>query len=302
MNRKSNGRTTADTKTTTAKAVRKLKPIYIYDHLPDVLCGYPAFAFLALAGLSVPKVQETLHLSLSQHTLFWLGAVIVIGWFIAFRYNLPKTRFWLVFGLVGTFVGIPVILELTTGHIAPFAWLGRQLGSLAPEVNTGGWLVGSIVFSIAWICSLIWSRTHLQVRLDESGLTIKRLGGRGERFDLIGLKTEDEPIDYLESFVAGIGTLSLKTRMNKPIFTMKRVVGLYRSPLTPWRKGKLARIEEMLSFQGKVLSIDPNERTELAEAADDMDDDTFLEDERDIDAVAVGDSSEVESIDSPDID
>ena len=83
---------------------------------------------------------------------------------------------------------------------------------------------------------------------------------------------------------------------------MKRVVGLYRSPLTPWRKGKLARIEEMLSFQGKVLSIDPSERTELAEAADNMDDDTFLEEDRDIDAVAVGDSSEIETIDSPDID
>ena len=83
---------------------------------------------------------------------------------------------------------------------------------------------------------------------------------------------------------------------------MKRVVGLYRSPLTPWRKGKLARIEEMLSFQGKVLSIDPGERTELAEAADDMDDETFLEDERDIDAVVVGEASSVESVDSPDID
>ena len=142
----------------------------------------------------------------------------------------------------------------------------------------------------------------MQVRLDESGLTIKRLGGRGERFDLIGLKTEDEPIDYLESFIAGIGSLSLKTRMNKPIFTMKRVVGLYRSPLTPWRKGKLARIEEMLSFQGKVLSVDANDRTELAEASDEIDDESFMEEDRDIDAIAVGELSEVETVDSPDID
>ena len=259
-------------------------------------------AFLCLAGLSVPQVQETMHVSLSQHTIFWIGVVVVLAWFIAFRYNLPKTRFWLVFGLVGTFVGIPVILELTN-HIAPFAWLGRQLGSLAPEISTGGWLVGAIVFGIAWVCSLVWSRTHLQVRLDESGLTIKRLGGRGERFDLIGLKTEDEPIDYLESFIAGIGTLSLKTRMNKPIFTMKRVIGLYRSPLTPWRKGKLARIEEMLSFQGKVLTIDPNERTELAEAADSMgDDEAFSNDDVEVDAVAIGEASDVETIDTPDID
>lgn len=284
------------------QTVRKLKPIYIYDHLPDILCGYPTVAFLALAGLSLPVVQETLHLTLSQHTIFWIGLVVTLAWFVAFRYNLPKTRFWLVFGLVGTFVGIPVILELT-GHIAPFAWLGRQLGSLAPEVSTGVWLVGALAFGIAWVCSLVWSRTHLQVRLDESGLTIKRLGGRGERFDLIGLKTEDEPIDYLESFVAGIGTLSLKTRMNKPIFTMKRVVGLYRSPLTPWKKGKLARIEEMLSYQGKVLSIDSNERAELAEATDNLgEDEVFSSEDREVDAVVVGESSSVETIDSPDID
>lgn len=282
--------------------VRKLKPIYIYDHLPDILCGYPMVAFLALSALSISQVQDRLHIGLSEHTLFWIGAVVVVAWFIAFRYNLPKSRFWLVFGLLGTFVGIPVILEITTGRIAPFAWLGQQLGSLAPAVNTGGWLVGALVFGIAWICSLIWSRTHLQVRLDESGLTIKRLGGRGERFDLIGLKTEDEPIDYLESFIAGIGTLSLKTRMNKPIFTMKRVVGLYRSPLTPWRKGKLARIEEMLSFQGKVLSIDADERAELAEAADDdMDDDAIFEEDRDIDTMVVSDGSP-ESAEASDIE
>lgn len=285
----------------TTGRVRKLKPIYIYDHLPDILCGYPMVAFLILAAASVPEVQQLFRVSVSPDMLFWTGLSVVVAWFIAFRYNLPKTRFWLVFGLLGTFVGIPLILELT-GYIAPFQWLGRQLGSLAPQVSTGAWLAGSLVFGIAWACSLLWSRTHLQVRLDESGLTIKRLGGRGERFDLIGLKTEDEPIDYLESFIAGIGTLSLKTRMNKPIFTMKRVMGLYRSPLTPWRKGKLARIEEMLSFQGKVLSVDPAERAELAEAADSIEDEALFEDDRDeIDAVMHEDVAAIESIDSPDI-
>ena len=288
-------------KQTQSARIRKLKPIYIYDHLPDILCGYPMAAFLMLAGLSMPEVQQALRISPSQDMLFWIGTVVVIAWFIAFRYNLPKTRFWLVFGLLGTFVGIPVILEIT-GYISPFQWLGHQLGSLAPQVSTGVWLVGALIFGIAWLCSLVWSRTHLQVRLDESGLTIKRLGGRGERFDLIGLKTEDEPIDYLESFIAGIGTLSLKTRMNKPIFTMKRVMGLYRSPLTPWRKGKLARIEEMLSYQGKVLSVDPSERADLADAMDD--DGDFGDDhhEYEVDAVAVGDHSEIETIDTPDID
>lgn len=266
-----------------SKAVGRLKPIYLHDHLPDILCGYPMMAFLGLAALSTSKVQQTLGISLSGDAIFWIGFVVAIAWFIAYRYNLPKTRFWLVFGLMGTFVGIPVILELT-GKIAPFAWLGRQLGALAPQVNTGGWLAAAMAFGIAWICALVWSRTHLSVRLDESGLTIKRLGGRGERFDLIGLKTEDEPLDYLESFVAGIGSLSLKTRMNKPIFSMKRVIGLYWSPFAPWRKGKLARIEEMLSYQGKVLAVDVEQRNELAEAADadgELDEDSFSDDDHD---------------------
>ena len=278
-----------------------LKPIYIYDHLPDILCGYPALVFLMLAALSMTSVQESLNLRLSQDSIFWIGLVVLLAWFIAFRYNLPKSRFWLVFGLIGTFVGIPVILELT-GYIAPFAWLGRQLGSLAPQASTGAWLLGAIVFGIGWLCSLVWSRTHLRVKLDESGLTIKRLGGRGERFDLIGLKTEDEPIDYLESFVAGIGSLSLKTRMNKPIFTMKRVVGLYWSPLVPWRKGTLTRIEEMLSYQGKVVAVDAADRAELAEAADSLEDDAELfQEETDQFDASASEVAEVETAQTPDI-
>ena len=64
------------------------------------------------------------------------------------------------------------------------------------------------------------------------------------------LKTENEPLDYLELFLAGVGSLSLKTRMNKPIFTMKRVMGLYRVPWFPFFRGKLSRIEEMLTRLG----------------------------------------------------
>lgn len=69
---------------------RKLKPIYIYDHLPDILCGYPALACLALVGLSLPVVQRIRHIVLSAHTLFWIGLVVVLAWFTAFRYNRPK--------------------------------------------------------------------------------------------------------------------------------------------------------------------------------------------------------------------
>ena len=56
--------------------------------------------------------------------------------------------------------------------------------------------------------------------------------------------------------------------MNKPIFEMKRVIGLYRTPWFPFFKGKLARIEEMLSYQGKVVSVDRDEKLDAAEMAD----------------------------------
>jgi hypothetical protein len=56
--------------------------------------------------------------------------------------------------------------------------------------------------------------------------------------------------------------------MNKPIFTMKRVVGLYRTPWFPFYKGKLARIDEMLSFQGKVVSVDRGDQLDAAEMID----------------------------------
>lgn len=210
---------------------------------------------------------------INPHILFWIGLGVMIVWYVAFRFNLPKSKFWMMFGLLGTFVGIPVVLEIT-GYITPFTWTADVMGRLMPEVNAGAWLTLSLVFFIIWLGNFIWSRTHLRVRIDESGLTVNRLGGKGERFELIGLKTENEPLDYLELFLAGVGSLSLKTRMNKPIFTMKRVVGLYRVPLMPFLGNKLARIEEMLSYQGKVVSVDKQEAAEMADAEADGGDET----------------------------
>lgn len=201
----------------------------------------------------------------NPHILFWIGLGVMIVWYVAFRFNLPKSKFWMMFGLLGTFVGIPVVFEVT-GYIRPFTWTAEALGRLMPEVNSGAWFTLSIVFFIIWLGNFIWSRTHLRVRIDESGLTVNRLGGKGERFELIGLKTENEPLDYLELFLAGVGSLSLKTRMNKPIFTMKRVIGLYRVPFMPFLGNKLAKIEEMLSYQGKVVSVDRQEAAEMADA------------------------------------
>ena len=296
-----------------ASPTSSLKPIVLYDHLPGILAGYPAVLFALLAIVSVfsysideglvKKIDEvkaeyvqaetadasTVELLVedsgyelanaqlplfNSHMLFWVGLSIMLVWYVAFRFNLPKSKFILMAALLGCFIGIPVILELT-GFFKIFSWLGVALGSLEPSVNTGAWIVMSLVFFIIWISNYVYSLTHLKVQIDESGLTINRMGGKGERFELIGLKTENEPLDYLELFLAGVGSLTLKTRMGKPIFTMKRVMGLYRTPWFPFYKGKLARIEEMLSYQGKVVSID---RGDVAEMAD-VDHDDILDGE-----------------------
>lgn len=263
-----------------SQSVERLKPITLYDHLPGILAGYPAllFAFMALLSYFGTSADGGEGDWLDKHMMFWIGMSIMIVWYVAFRFNLPKSRFWMLFGLLGTFIGIPVVLELS-GIIHPFTWTGSFLGRLAPEVNTGAWLVMALVFGIIWLGNFIWSRTHLKVQIDESGLTVNRMGGKGERFELIGLKTENEPLDYLELFLCGVGSLTLKTRMNKPIFKMSRVIGLYRTPWFPFFQSKLSRIEEMLSYQGKVISVDKQERLDMAEASDAADDDDIYDDD-----------------------
>lgn len=260
--------------------VNALKPILLYDHLPGILAGYPAVLF-ALLGISSYFIGLGEERAPYRHMIFWIGLAIMLLWYVAFRFNLPKSKFMLIFGLLGTFVGIPVVLEVT-GYIKPFSAVGGWLGRLAPEANAGAWFAMAIVFFLIWLGNFIYSRTHLRVRIDESGLTVNRLGGKGERFELIGLKTENEPLDYLELFLAGVGSLSLKTRMNKPIFEMKRVIGLYRTPWFPFFKSKLARIEEMLSYQGKVVSVEAQDAADIAEQMDtEAEDDDILSGEDD---------------------
>lgn len=264
-----------------AQPREKLKPVVLYDHLPGILAGYPALLF---AGMAVLSWLDSRNLesgaSPFSHMMFWIGLSIMIVWYVAFRFNLPKSKFWMMFGLLGTFIGIPVVLELTD-IFSPFTLIGGWLGNLAPAVNTGAWIVMSLTFGVIWLGNFIWSRTHLKVTIDESGLTVNRLGGKGERFELIGLKTENEPLDYLELFLCGVGSLALKTRMNKPIFRMDRVIGLYRTPWFPFFKSKLSRVEEMLSYQGKVSVNNRNDRVDAAEAADasESDDDEIYDDE-----------------------
>ena len=315
-----------------ASTTSSLKPIILYDHLPGILAGYPAVLFALLAIMSLftySVVDESLEKRIDEttasyvqsdsadadtvallaqdppyellntrqprfnsHMLFWIGLSIMVVWYIAFRFNMPKSKFILMAALLGCFIGIPVILEVTT-RFTVFSWLGGMLGSLEPSVNTGAWIVMSLVFFIIWLCNFIYSLTHLKVQLDESGLTINRMGGKGERFELIGLKTENEPLDYLELFLAGVGSLTLKTRMGKEIFTMKRVMGLYRTPWFPFFKGKLARIEEMLSYQGKVISVDREDIAEMADADGDDDIESMLGGDDGGETSAEGDGSSI---------
>ena len=87
-----------------AESPKKLKPIVLYDHLPGILAGYPAILFLLMALFSYFKWFDT-------HMMFWIGLSIMILWYVAFRFNLPKSKFIMLVGLLGTFVGIPVVLE-----------------------------------------------------------------------------------------------------------------------------------------------------------------------------------------------
>jgi hypothetical protein len=59
---------------------------------------------------------------------------------------------------------------------------------------------------------------------------------------------------------------------------MKRVIGLYRIPWFPFFRGKLSRIEEMLSYQGKVVSVERQDEIEAASQLD-ADDDRDNDDE-----------------------
>ena len=124
---------------------RALKPIYLYDHLPGILAGFPAFLFFVIALLTlmgpyqqaVPVVGESEPIVINQiedaaaagetskeakeqktpegpfynvedkglrmfnpHMLFWVGLAIMVVWYIAFRFNLPKSKFWMMFGLM----------------------------------------------------------------------------------------------------------------------------------------------------------------------------------------------------------
>jgi hypothetical protein len=273
-----------------------LPPIYLYDNLPEVLFGYLGFVFWVLAALAFPA-QATLvewpifesiadsailkwidGIVVNPNLLFWIAAVACAAFAVSYRWNLSKSKFLIAFGLSGTFIGIPAALELFD-IIHPFAWLGAQLGAMAPAANAGAYFfVGGVCWGI-WAASLIWSRVHMRAKLDESGLSITRADGTTDRYELIGLKTSTRNFDYTEYVCGGLGSLVLSLRSgNKNIFQLKRVFNLYWTPLFFWRRSKIDRINEMLSYQGKTTTVDVERLDAEAGADDDGDEDLFDDD------------------------
>lgn len=261
-------------------ASRGPRPIKLYDHIPEILVVELAVVFTVLAVFQLAIDLQWRWTPLSADTVFWLASTFSLFWAVSYRWNLSKKNFLIATGLAGTFIGIPAALEIVgkfapeaLGWFAPFTTIGRWLGAFAPRASAGAYAFVALVCWMVTALAFIWSRVHMRAKLDESGLSIKRADGKRVRYDLIGLKTEEDPFDYSERAALGIGSLTLRTRAGKHIFSMKRVIGLYRIPWLFWVSPKLNRIDEILSYQGKTTIVDASDRLDMAESLDDTADD-----------------------------
>jgi hypothetical protein len=245
------------------------RPVRLYDHIPEILVGPLALYYSLLALLQLAHDLEWAWAPVDKHTIFWVAAAGTIAWVVSYRWNLSKKNFVLVVALFGFLFGIPAVLEIM-GAWRPFATIGGWLQAFAPTASAGAYGFVALCGWGVWLAAFIWSRLNMSATLDESGLTIVRVDGRRERYELIGLKTEADPFDYSERASLGIGSLTLKTRTGKMIFSMKRVIWLYRIPLLFWIPPKIDRIEDVLSYQGKMTVVDSSDRAEMVEAMDDV--------------------------------
>ena len=263
----------------TETARRRPRPVKLNDHIPEILVVELAVLFTVLAALQFafemkwpwPPAGEQ-----RQHTIFWLGAICSLLWAVSYRWNLSKKNFLIVVGLFGTFVGIPAAIEIVgkftpdaLGWFAPFTSIGRGLGVARGQR-------GRLCLPGPGVLDYLGSGIHLEPaasagQAGRSGAAHHRADGKRKRYDLIGLKTEEDPFDYSERALLGIGSLSLRTRAGKPIFSMKRVIGLYRIPLLFWVRPKLQRIEEVLNYHGMAAS--GFDRLEMPEAMEETDGD-----------------------------
>ena len=266
------------------------KPVRLYDHIPEILVGPLALFYGLLSMLQYAHVSKWAWIPIDESTIFWVASTGTIAWLISYRWNLSKKNFVLVVALFGFLIGIPAVLEIVgifhqeaLGAWHPFATIGTWLGAFAPTASPGAYAFAALCGSGIWLTAFVWSRLHMSATLDESGLTIVRVDGKRERYELIGLKTEADPFDYSERAAMGIGSLTLQTRTGKMIFSMKRVIWLYRIPFMFWISPKIDRIENVLSYQGKTTVVSASERADLIEAMDDATDgdDEALDDDGD---------------------
>jgi hypothetical protein len=262
------------------------RPVRLYDHIPEILVGPLALFYSLLALLQLAHDSEWAWALADEHTIFWVAAAGTIAWIISYRWNLSKKNFVLVVALFGLIVGIPALLEIM-GAWHPFATIGGWLKAFAPTASAGAYAFIALCGWGVWLTAFIWSRLNMSATLDESGLTTVRVDGRRERYELIGLKTEADPFDYSERASLGTGSLTLKTRTGKMIFAMKRVIWLYRIPLLFWIPPKIDRIEDVLSYQGKMSVVSSSDRAEIIEAMDDA---------TEVDEGALGDESHSENL------
>lgn len=271
-----------------AAAPAELKPIWLHDNLSEVMFWYLGVFMGILALISLPDQIDLVNISwlswfknltwfralderslVSPPVVFWIAVVAWIFFYVLYRFNLSRKNFLIVFGLVGTFIGIPAALELVGyGHF--FEWLGDFLGSLMPAANSGAYMFLCLVCMIPWVANFIWSRTNTRAKLDASGLTVYYADGSSTTFDLIGLVTDESNFDYGEWLLSGNGRLKFKLKNGTVLFQMDRVIGLYWTPLLFWRKGLSTNISYALSFQGKVASVDVT--NEIRQQNDDMTD------------------------------
>ncbi len=271
-----------------------IKPIWLYDNLSEVLFWHIGIFMAVLAIISIPNQVDLSALwifqwvkdydwfkafdensLISPPVVFWMAVVGWVFFFILYRYNLSRKNFLMVFGLVGTFIGIPATLELV-GYGSVFRYLGNLLGGLTPAANAGAYCFMTILCFIPWVGNKFWSRANTRAKLDEAGLTVYFADGSSRNFDLIGLVTDETNFDYGEWLLSGNGRLKFKLKNGKILFQLDRVHGLFWTPLTFWREGLSKQISYALSFQGKVASVDVV-TSEIHQMNDDLTDD-FTED------------------------
>ncbi|MCB0329076.1 MAG: hypothetical protein KDD70_05420 [Bdellovibrionales bacterium] len=224
------------------------KPLMrLFDNKP-LLNAWLPFIYCVIAGLLLlPEQLGSDWRLLSPESLFWGLLGVLIYWILALVENFELKKFLFVLAGIGTLVGIPLAIDLTLGGDV-VKWIFDKLGVTAPHMNAAGYLVLAIFFffpQLVW--NYIWSRMQTYAELTSSELRIKRFGQKQETYELIGLKTIHEPIDYLEAVPFGAGAFAIAQRSGKVLFEMRRIVGLYRSIIVFWKPGKMAQIEALIA-------------------------------------------------------